>query len=101
MVHNGYLPERTLQTSIGKISVKMPKMHDHSGQRIKFNNALLPPYLKQTQALEEFIPWLYLKKVSTSDMQPALEALLGERAQGLSANTVSKLKQQWESKYNQ
>lgn len=101
VVRNGYLPERTIQTGVGDVSVKVPKVRDRSGQGIKFNSALLPPYLKRTQALEEFIPWLYLKGISTGDMQPALEALLGEGAQGLSANTVSRLKQQWESEYDQ
>lgn len=81
--------------------MKVPKVRDRSGQGIKFSSALLPPYLKRTQALEEFIPWLYLKGISTGDMQPALEALLGEGAQGLSANTVSRLKQQWEGEYTQ
>lgn len=101
VVRNGYLPERKVQTGIGDITIKVPKVRDRSGQGIKFNSALLPPYLKRTQALEEFIPWLYLKGISTGDMQPALEALLGEGAQGLSANTVSRLKQQWEGEYTQ
>lgn len=101
VVRNGYLPERKVQTGIGDIAIKVPKVRDRSGQGIKFNSALLPPYLKRTQVLEEFIPWLYLKGISTGDMQPALEALLGEGAQGLSANTVSRLKQQWESEYDQ
>lgn len=101
VVRNGYLPERKVQTGIGDITIKVPKVRDRSGQGIKFNSALLPPYLKRTQALEEFIPWLYLKGISTGDMQPALEALLGEGAQGLSANTVSRLKQQREGEYTQ
>ncbi|MEI8631540.1 transposase [Vibrio sp. PP-XX7] len=46
------------------------------------------------------IPWLYLRGISTGDMQPALESLLGKEAKGLSANTVSRLKQQWEQEYD-
>ena len=34
-------------------------------------------------------------------MQPALEALLGEGASGLSAATVSRLKKSWEADYRQ
>lgn len=101
VVRNGYLPQRTVQTGIGDVAVKVPKVRDRSGQGVKFNSALLPPYLKRTKALEEFIPWLYLKGVSTGEMQPALESLLGEGAKGLSANTVSRLKQQWEQDYDQ
>ena len=70
----------------------MPKVRDRSGGGIKFNSKLVPPYLKRTKNVEEFIPWLYLKGISTGEMQPALEALLGEGAKGLSAATVSRLK---------
>lgn len=101
VVRNGYLPQRTVQTGIGDVSVKVPKVRDRSESGIKFNSTLLPPYLKRTKSLEEFIPWLYLKGISTGEMQPALESLLGEGAKGLCANTVSRLKQQWEQQYNQ
>lgn len=100
VVRNGYLPERTVQTGLGDVPVKVPKVRDRSGSGIKFNSSLVPPYLKRTKALEEFIPWLYLKGISTGDMQPALEALLGEGAGGLSATTVSRLKQSWEQDYD-
>ena len=100
VVRNGHLPERTIQTGLGDIPVKVPKVRDRSGQGIKFNSALVPPYLKRTKAIEEFIPWLYLRGISTGQMQPALESLLGEDAKGLSANTVSRLKQQWEQDYD-
>jgi len=101
VVRNGYLPARTIQTGLGDIPVKVPKVRDRSGNGIKFNSQLVPPYLKRTRNLEEFIPWLYLKGISTGDMQPALEVLLGEGAKGLSANTVSRLKQSWEQDYDQ
>jgi len=100
VVRNGYLPERTVQTGLGDLPVKVPKVRDRSGSGIKFNSSLIPPYLKRTKAMEEFIPWLYLKGISTGEMQPALEALLGEGATGLSANTVSRLKQGWEQDYD-
>jgi transposase-like protein len=101
VVRNGYLPARTIQTGLGDIPVKVPKVRDRSGQGIKFNSQLVPPYLKRTRNLEAFIPWLYLKGISSGDMQPALEALLGEGATGLSANSVSRLKQGWEQDYDQ
>lgn len=100
VVRNGHLPERTIQTGLGDVAVKVPKVRDRSGQGIKFNSKLVPPYLKRTQNIEEFIPWLYLKGVSTGDMQSALEALLGEGAGGLSAGTVSRLKASWEADYD-
>jgi len=100
VVRNGYLPERTIQTGLGELPVKIPKVRDRSGQGIKFNSQLVPPYLKRAKNMEELIPWLYLKGISTGEMQPALEALLGEGATGLSAGTVSRLKQLWEADYD-
>ncbi len=101
VVRNGYLPERTIQTGLGDVPVKMPKVSNRSGQGIRFNSRLVPPYLKRTKNVEEFIPWLYLKGVSTGDMQSARETLLGEGVGDLSAGTVSRLKQSWEADYDQ
>jgi len=95
VVRNGYLPGRTIQTGIGDIDIKVPKVRDRSKSGIKFNSALLPPYLKRARSIEELLPWLYLKGVSTGDYQEALQALLGENAKGLSANTISRLKSDW------
>lgn len=96
IVRNGYLPERSIQTGIGQVKIKVPKIRDKSGQGIKFNSALLPPYLRKTKSVEEVLPWLYLKGISTGDFQEALEALLGSHAKGLSASTISRLKSVWE-----
>lgn len=95
VVRNGYLPERTVQTGIGNVEIKVPKVRDRSGSGVRFNSALLPPYLKRARSVEELLPWLYLKGVSTGDYQDALAALLGDQAKGLSTNTISRLKQHW------
>src|SRR5690625_5513502 len=65
VVRNGYLPARTIQTGIGDVEVRVPKVRDRSGCGIKFNSSLLPPYLKRARSVDELIPWLYLKGVST------------------------------------
>ena len=95
IVRNGYLPKRTIQTGIGDVAIQVPKVRDRSGSGIKFNSSLLPPYLKKTRSIEELLPWLYLKGISTGQYQEALEALLGKQAKGLSANTISRLKKRW------
>ena len=41
IVRNGHLPERSIQTGLGDIPVKVPKIRDRSGQGIKFNSALI------------------------------------------------------------
>jgi transposase-like protein len=95
VVRNGYLPERTITTGIGAVEVKVPKVRDRSGSGIKFNSTLLPPYLKRSRSVEEVLPWLYLKGVSTGDFAEALSALLGAQAEGLSSSTISRLKAKW------
>jgi len=95
VVRNGYQPERDIQTGIGPVTVKVPKIRSRDGKPVSFHSALVPPYVRKTAALEAALPWLYLKGISTGEMQPALEVLLGSQAKGLSASTVSRLKQTW------
>ena len=60
---------------------------------------MVPPYVRKAPSLESAIPWLYLKGVSSGEMGDALKALVGPEAKGLSASTVSRLKQQWKQEY--
>jgi transposase-like protein len=99
VVRNGYLPERAIQTGLGDIDIKVPKVRDRSGSGVKFNSSLIPPYLKRTRSIEEFLPWLYLRGVSTGDFTETLRHLLGADAPGLSPATISRLKQNWEKDY--
>lgn len=100
VVRNGYLPERTIQTGIGDVAVKAPRVRDRAGE-LKFSSSILPPYLRRTRSLEELLPWLYLKGLSTSDFSSALTALLGKEAPGLSAKTISRLKEVWKREHEQ
>jgi len=98
VVRNGYRPERTIQTGIGAVTVKAPRARDRAGE-IKFQSNILPAYLRRTRSLEELLPWLYLKGLSTGDFSEALAALLGKDARGLSAATISRLKEIWKGEY--
>ena len=98
IVRNGYQPERTIQTGIGDVPVKAPRVRDRQGA-IKFSSSILPRYLRRTKSVEELLPWLYLKGLSTGDFSSALTALLGRDAPGLSAATVSRLKEVWKEQY--
>ena len=99
VVRNGYLPEREIQTGIGTVKVRVPKIRDKSHQGIKFNSTLLPPYLRKTKSVEDLLPWLYLKGISTGDFQETLHALLGKDAKGLSASTISRCKRIWDEEH--
>lgn len=94
VVRNGYLPEREVLTAIGPVPVKVPKVRDRSGQGMKFNSSIVPPYVRRSARVSAALPWLYLKGISTGDMGEALQELLGGEAKGLSANVVSRLKAQ-------
>jgi putative transposase len=104
VVRNGHQPARKIVTGAGALEVQQPRVRDNSparGERVQFSSAILPPYLRRSKAIEEFIPWLYLRGISTGDFSEALQTLLGERAKGLSPNVIVRLKEQWTSEYEQ
>ncbi|MCA1604561.1 MAG: IS256 family transposase [Acidobacteria bacterium] len=98
VVRNGHFPERKIASGIGPIEVKAPRVEDRREGR-RFTSAILPPYLRKVPSLENLIPTLYLMGVSTSDMERALEALLGAGARGISASTVVRLKEVWQEEF--
>lgn len=100
LVRNGHLPERAVQTGIGAVTVKAPRVRDRAGQ-LRFASSILPPYLRRTKTMEELLPWLYLKGISTGGFSEALAALLGRDAPGLSAGTISRLKAVWQEEHAQ
>lgn len=103
VVKNGSLPTREILTGAGAIQVTQGRVRDNSPfpeDRVQFTPGVLPAYLKRTDAIEELIPWLYLKGVSTGGFGEALQALVGEKAKGLSANVVVRLKEQWADEYD-
>ena len=98
------MAERKIQSGIGSVPVKAPRVRDrHSAplKRIRFSSTILPPYLRRTKSMEELIPWLYQKSVSTGDFSDALAALVGKEAPGLSAPTISRLKMIWQQDFDQ
>jgi len=100
VVRNGHLPERSFLTGIGPIPVKQPRVRDKRKEET-FASAILPRYMRRIPSIDNLIPTLYLKGISTGDFTEALSAILGENAKGLSANTVVRLKRQWEEEYRQ
>ncbi len=104
IVRHGHLPERAVQTGIGAVRVRMPRVRDRdpdgAGGRIRFTSSILPPYLRRAKSIEELLPWLYLKGISTGDFGEALAALLGPAAPGLAASTITRLKAIWWAEYD-
>jgi len=102
LIRNGYLPERPIQTGIGSIEIKVPRVRDKNAEdKIKFNSSIVPPYLRRSKSVEEFLPLLYLKGISTGDFQDTLTPLMGEQAKNLSPGVICRLKSAWEAEYHQ
>lgn len=104
VVRNGYLPARTILTGTGPLEIKQSRIRDKSpGEdgRAAFASAILPPYLRTSRSIEELLPWLYLKGVSTSDYAAALQSLLGIDAKGLSPNVLVRLKETWGQEFKE
>jgi transposase-like protein len=114
VVKNGHHPTRTLVTGVGPVEVSQPRVLDRriagqnaEGQDLdavgrpveRFHSSILPPYLRKTKAIEELIPWLYLKGISTGAFAEALQALVGPQAAGLSATTITRLMTAWQEEY--
>lgn len=104
VVRNGKAKKRTVMTGAGPLDVEAPRVNDKrvvDGERQKFTSKLLPPYMRRSPKVAEVLPVLYLRGLSTNDFQPALEALLGENAKGLSATTITRMTAQWEAELTQ
>ncbi len=102
VVRNGHAPERTIQTGIGPVEVRRPRVRDRGAgdaPRIRFTSAILPAYLRRARNVEELLPWLYLKGISTGQFEEALAALLGPDAPGLSATTIRRLVSAWQDEH--
>jgi transposase-like protein len=105
VVRNGYHKERTVMTGAGNIRVKIPRLADRregkgKEERVLFHSKVLPPYLRRSTEVDEFIPYLYLKGISSGGFSDVLSQLLGEEV-SLSAQTVGRLKKKWEVEYSE
>lgn len=104
VIRNGYQPVREILTGAGRLAVEQPRVRDNSSQkenRVRFSSKVMPPYLRRSKSIDELIPWLYLKGVSTGDFAEALQSLVGEDAPALSPNVVVRLTGQWSQEYDQ
>jgi transposase-like protein len=103
VVRNGSMPERTLLTGMGPISVRQPRVDDRGlkGEEgaERFCSRILPRYLRRVPSVANLLPVLYLKGVSSQQFMSALDSILGEGVKGLSASNIVRLKAHWEQEY--
>ena len=96
-VRNGYLPERDLVTGVGPVKIRQPRVRHRDGG--SFSREILPKYMRRVPSIDALIPALYLKGISSGDFTEALSAILGDKAAGLSATNIVRLKAGWEEEY--
>ena len=104
VVRHGHHGARKIVTGDGQVEIKVPRVDDRVLERQnepRFVSQIVPPYLRKTKNMEELLPVLYLKGISTGDFQEALEKILGKDVVGLSAQTIVRLKQVWQEEYTQ
>ncbi len=101
LVRNGYLPERGILTGIGEVKVSVPRIRDRGTikNEAQFRSSIIPSYLRRSVKMQEFIPLLYLKGISTGDFRDAMVPLMGDTARGLSPSVICRLKERWEEEY--
>lgn len=79
IVRHGHMPEREVQTGVGAIKIKAPRVRDRSREKkIRFQSGILSKYVRRTKSLEALIPWLQGSSFAGYDF--AAHQKLGERA---------------------
>lgn len=104
VVRNGHSDSRKIITGIGQLDIRTPRIDDRildNHKEKRFKSSIIPPYLRRTKNIDELLPVLYLKGISTGDFTEALESILGKQVIGLSAQTIVRLKSIWEQEYNE
>lgn len=103
VVRNGQAKARNITVGSGTVEIRAPRVEVRKEGCDRdigpFSSKILPRYARRSPAVDDVLPVLYLRGLSTGDFQPALESLLGEKAQGLSATTITRLRSGWEEEY--
>jgi transposase-like protein len=97
-VRNGKARQRTVHLGAGTVKLRAPRVNDRRPDH-RFSSKVLPPYMRRSPRLEEALPVLYLRGLSTGDFSEALEALIGPEAAGFSASTITRLLKVWQEEY--
>ncbi len=104
VVRNGRARERRVTIGSGTLPIRAPRVNDKridekTGERQRYSSRILPAYARRSPKVNDVLPVLYLRGLSTGDFRPALEQLLGEDAAGLSPSTIGRLCKEWEAEH--
>jgi transposase-like protein len=99
VVRHGKGQERRLTLGSGTIGLEAPRVKDRRPDE-HFSSRILPAYMRKSPKVENLLPILYLKGLSTSDFKSALIELFGEGTSGLSPSSIVALKRSWEAEFS-
>jgi transposase-like protein len=98
VVRNGKAKPRTVSLGAGPVELQAPRVNDgRPGHR--FTSKILPPYMRRSPRLDEALPVLYLRGLSSSDFGEAIPVLLGADAAGFSPSTITRLTRVWQEEH--
>lgn len=92
VVRNGYHPQRDIVTGTGPMSVKAPRVDDRKidpARENPFTSAILPRYLRKVPSVDNLLPVLYLKGVSTNGFHDALASTSWKRVRKVFLRPIS------------
>ena len=103
VVRKGRASTRKVTLGSGTVELQAPRVsdrrHDEQGRCQRFTSRILPPYMRRSPQVAEVLPILYLRGLAAGDFRPALEALLGADAAGLSPTNITRLTAGWAKEY--
>lgn len=100
IVRNGFHQSRDVLIGGGLVNVRVPRTRNRTGGT-NYESLLVPRYMRKSLQMEEGIPLLYLYGISERDMGNALKGMFGGSAKGVSAASVSRMKQAWTAGYEE
>ena len=100
VIRNGYIPQRSITTSIGNIEVQVPRIRSKEGDSVNFNSTLIPKYLRRSKSIDAWAAYAYLKGISEKDIPEVLTQILGESVKNLSHDVISRLKKSWVKEFD-
>ncbi len=95
---NGHLPARSIGVGMGAVEIRQPRVSDVPEGAEPFRSEIVGRWERRSRTQGRLLARLYLEGLASGDFEPVFRALVGE-TEGLSPNTILRLKQEWEDEY--
>lgn len=95
VVRNGFQPVRHIQTGVGPVAVRVPKLRSRTGHAAVFHSNIVPRYVRSTRTNGSESMWRYLYGVHCCDLNQVLAALLGPQASHVAGFVPDGVRRAW------